>query len=216
MRALLTAGPTREFIDPVRFISNASSGRQAAALAAEVLARGWGLDVVHGPLEVPLPPGAALHPVRTADEMLRECLRLHPSCDVVIGAAAVSDYRPSKFLRSKRKRIQSRWILELVPTPDVLAELGKLKGRRIHVGFALESEDLLENSTRKLQEKNLDLIVANSPEAIGAHEGRYHLLLRDGSVRDLGRLAKTELARVVIDEIAILLNYRHDPPAPPR
>ncbi len=215
VRALLTAGPTREPIDPVRFLSNASSGRQAAALAAEMLGRGWELDVVHGPLEVALPPGAALHPVRTADEMLAECLRIHPACDVVIGAAAVSDYRPSKPLRAKRRRSQSRWILELVPTPDVLAELGKLKGRRVHVGFALESEDLLENSSRKLHEKNLDIIVANSLEAIGADAGRYYLLLRDGTVRDLGRIAKTELARLLIDEVAALLSYRHEPPAAP-
>lgn len=214
VRALLTAGPTREPIDPVRFISNASSGRQAAALASEALARGWSVDVVSGPLEVELPPGAARHPVSTAAEMLEACLRLHPSADVVIGAAAVSDYRPARFSPAKRRRGDGAWILELVPTPDILGELGRAKGDRIHAGFALESEDLVENARRKLREKNLDLIVANPVEAIGSAESRYHLVSADGSVRELGRLSKVELARAVVDEIVRLLGYRHrDPPA---
>lgn len=209
VRALVTAGPTREPIDPVRFISNASSGRQAAALASEALARSWRVDVVCGPLEVELPPGAARHPVSTAAEMLEACLRLHPSADVVIGAAAVSDFRPARFSPAKRPRGDGAWMLELVPTPDILAALGPLKGDRIHAGFALESEDLVENARRKLREKNLDLIVANPVEAVGSSESRYHLISADGSVRELGRLTKLELARALVDEIARLLGYRH-------
>jgi phosphopantothenoylcysteine decarboxylase/phosphopantothenate--cysteine ligase len=194
LRLLVTAGPTREFLDPVRFISNASSGRQGVAIAEEGLRRGWIVELVHGPLEVPAPAGARLHRVTSASEMLERCRMLHPACNAVVGAAAVSDFRPREPLAAKRRRQGSAWSLELVPTVDILAELGKVKGARVHVGFALETENPRENAARKLREKNLDWVIANRPEAIGAGGGEYLLLGATGEETLLGRLSKTELA----------------------
>lgn len=205
-RLLLTAGPTREPIDPVRFLSNASTGRQGVALAIEAASRRWRVDLVHGPLEVAVPAGVHAHSVGSSEDMYRACLRLHESCDVLIGAAAVSDYRPVRTLEAKRKRTRERWTLELEPTRDILGELGGRKGTRVHVGFALETDRLLENARRKLESKNLDLIVANPAEAIGAETSRYVLLDRAGDVRELGTLTKSELARVLCDAIQALLD----------
>lgn len=207
-RLLITAGPTREPLDPVRFISNASTGAQGAALAGEALARGWEVDVVHGPLEVPLPPGAAGHAVTTAHEMLAACLRLHPEAAAVIGAAAVSDFRPQVVLGGKRKRRQSPWRLELVPTEDILAALAAKKADRVHAGFALESDELEANALRKLAEKKLDWLVANGPEAIGAASARYVLFGAGGERRDLGTISKRELARQLLQAIEDTLGAR--------
>jgi phosphopantothenoylcysteine decarboxylase/phosphopantothenate--cysteine ligase len=200
VRALITAGATREPLDPVRFLSNASTGAQGAALAAEALARGWEVDLVHGHLEVP-PPEVRLHPAPTALHMLDACLRLHPSCDVLIAAAAVSDYTPREASRQKRKRDGSIWTLELVPTRDILLALRESKGNRFHAGFALETEDLEGNALRKLQAKGLDWIVANGPEAIGGKASRYVLLGRGGERRDLGIATKADVARALLDAL---------------
>jgi phosphopantothenoylcysteine decarboxylase / phosphopantothenate---cysteine ligase len=201
LRILITAGPTREPLDPVRFISNASTGAQGAALAEEALRRGHAVDLVHGPLEVDISPGAAAHPVLTAAQMLERCLALHARCDAVIGAAAVSDFRPRETLESKRRREGEGWRIELVPTEDILAALGKEKGSRIHAGFALETEDFLENAARKLRAKSLDWIVMNSPDAIGRSRNHYVILGADGTSRDLGILTKVELAAEVLGRI---------------
>jgi phosphopantothenoylcysteine decarboxylase/phosphopantothenate--cysteine ligase len=198
-RLLITAGPTREHVDPVRFLSNASTGAQGAALAEEALARGCIVDFVHGPLAVPVPAGVIAHAVVSAQDMLDAALRLHPACDAVIGAAAVSDFRPRETTAGKRKRGSGAWTLELVPTADILRALGERKGHRVHAGFALETDDLAANALRKLHEKQLDWLVANSPQAIGAAESRYLLLGRDGTQRDLGVLTKRALAAVLLD-----------------
>lgn len=201
LRILITAGPTREPLDPVRFISNASTGAQGAALAEEALRRGHAVDLVHGPLEVAIVPGAADHPVMTAAQMLERCLALHARADAVIGAAAVSDFRPRKVLESKQRREGEGWRIELVPTEDILAALGKQKGSRIHAGFALETEGFLENAARKLRAKSLDWIVVNSPEAIGGSRSHYFILGADGTSRDLGILTKADLAAEVLDRV---------------
>lgn len=201
LRILITAGPTREPLDPVRFISNASTGAQGAALAEEALRRGHAVDLVHGPLEVDIAPGAADHPVTTAAQMLERCLALHPRADAVIGAAAVSDFRPREVLESKKHRAGEGWRIELVPTEDILSALGKLKGSRIHVGFALETEGFLENAARKLRAKSLDWIIVNSPEAIGGSRSHYLILGADGTTRDLGILTKADLAAEILDRI---------------
>lgn len=202
IRVLITAGPTREPIDPVRFISNASSGRQGVALAECALKRGWQVDFVHGPLEVEVPRGIDAHAVTTTAEMLEACRRRHPDCDALIGAAAVSDFRPQAIADRKQKRGFETWLLQLTPTTDILAKLGELKGDRVHVGFALESEDLELNANRKLERKNLDWIVANEPAAIGAQEARYLLLGKNGFRKDLGSLTKEALAERIVAQIA--------------
>lgn len=208
VRALITAGATREPLDPVRFISNASTGAQGALLVAEALARGWEVDLAHGHLEVPVPAEARRHPALTARAMLDVCRRLHSSCDVLIAAAAVSDYTPREASLRKRKRDGSGWTLELVPTEDILLALRESKGSRVHAGFALETEDLERNALRKLESKGLDWIVANGPEAIGATASRYVLLGRAGARRDLGDATKAEVARALLDAVEPLLASR--------
>ncbi|MEM7235825.1 MAG: phosphopantothenoylcysteine decarboxylase, partial [Planctomycetota bacterium] len=171
MNVLILSGPTREYLDPVRYLSNASSGRQGAELARAALERGHRVTVVQGPTSVDLPAGVQRVDVISAEDMLEAASNLHTDSDLVIGAAAVSDFRPANPSDRKRKRSRAddeRWSLELVPNPDVLKSLGYFKQSRIHVGFALETESLIDNARRKLEEKNLDWIVANSPDAIDA------------------------------------------------
>ena len=199
--ALITAGPTREHLDPVRFLSNASSGRQGVALAEEAALRSWRVALVHGPLEVAVPPGVDAYPVVSAAEMLSRCLELHPSSAVVVGAAAVSDYRAAAPLAQKRKHDDRPWQLDLVPTPDILATLGTRKAGRIHAGFALETDELLARAGEKLRRKHLDWIVANEPAAIGAEHGEYVLLGARGERRAIGRVSKRDLARALWDAI---------------
>ena len=201
VRALITAGATREPLDPVRFISNASTGAQGALLVDEALARGWEVDLVHGHLEVPVAPEARRHPALTARDMLEACRRVHLSCDVLIASAAVSDYTTREASTRKRKRDGSVWTLELVPTEDILLALRESKGSRVHAGFALETEDMERNALRKLEAKGLDWIVANGPEAIGGKASRYVLLGRGGEKRDLGIATKAEVARALLDAL---------------
>ncbi len=193
-RLLITAGPTREAIDPVRFISNASSGRQGVAIAREALKKGWQVDLVHGPLEISVPRGVCAHRVVSTAEMMAACKSLHSSCDALVAAAAVCDFRPRQSSDTKRKRAGSNWTLELLPTEDIAAELGREKGRRVHVGFALESDDGERNAAEKLARKNLDWIVLNDPSAIGVDAGVYTLLGARGQKRVLGQLRKSQLA----------------------
>ena len=197
-RLLITCGPTREPLDPVRYLSNASSGRMGMAIAAEAVARGHSVDLVLGPVEAALPPpGAGVRRVITCAEMLAACRELHPGCDAVIGAAAVCDFRPRAPETSKRARAGA-WTLELVPNPDILAELGRTKGGRIHAGFALETAagaEAMDRARAKLASKALDWIVLNGPEALGAETGRYVLIGRQVPPQDLGLLPKEELAR---------------------
>ncbi len=201
VRILITAGPTREPLDPVRFLSNASTGAQGVALARAALERGWSVDLVHGPLQVSLPPGVRTHAVTTTREMLDACLALHPQADVVIGAAAVCDFRPRSIEAAKHKRDTATWLLELLPTEDILQALGERKGDKVHVGFALETDDLIASAIGKLRRKKLDWIVGNSPHAIGAASSEYVLLGSDGSQHRLGTLSKGDLAATLLDRI---------------
>jgi len=208
VRVLITAGPTREPLDPVRFISNASTGRQGVALAEEALLRGFTVDLVHGPMEVSAPAGVNAAPVTTAAEMLAACLRLHQACDLVVGAAAVSDYRPREASLRKRKHDGSSWTLELVANEDILLALSRNKGSKVHAGFALETEDLEEHALRKLRAKHLDWLVANSPDAIGAPTASYLLLGADGTRQELANATKREIARALFDAMQSTLANR--------
>ncbi len=202
-RILITCGPTREAVDRVRYLSNASSGRTGLAIAREALERGHQVDLVLGPIELPPPPQANVVAVTSCAEMLAACRRLHPHCQAVIGAAAVSDFRPAAPLESKRRRAGGAWMLELVPNPDILAELGSHKGSRVHIGFALQDErdtaETIERAREKLIAKDLDWIVANGLEALGGEDGTYVLLGRSGPPESLGRIGKRDLAlRIVL------------------
>jgi phosphopantothenoylcysteine decarboxylase/phosphopantothenate--cysteine ligase len=170
MRVLLTSGPTREPLDPVRFLSNGSSGRMGAALATALVAAGHEVVVVSGPVAIDYPPEATVRHVITTAEMLAAALETFPSCDGLIAAAAPCDFRPRAPAATKLPKPSGPTTLELEPTPDVLATLAESKGPRFAVGFALES-DAGSDSGRakalaKLRRKQCDLIVLNGPEAM--------------------------------------------------
>jgi phosphopantothenoylcysteine decarboxylase / phosphopantothenate---cysteine ligase len=208
---LITAGPTQEPLDPVRFLSNRSSGRMGYALAAEALARGARVILVSGPVALAPPEGGEVVRVTTAAEMRQAVLEQLQHATIVIGAAAVADYRPSQGHRSKIKKHPGALPLplELEPTVDILEEVGRLKGRRLLVGFAAETEDLLENAKRKLHAKHCDMLVANpvgeaaQGAGIDSEENQGWLLTAAGDVVELPRGSKREMARRILDQVAV-------------
>ncbi|MGQ9762809.1 MAG: phosphopantothenoylcysteine decarboxylase domain-containing protein [Thermogutta sp.] len=167
-KVLITSGPTREYLDPVRYLSNASSGRMGQALAEVFLEHGHQVFIVSGPVEIQYPPGASVTTVTTTEEMLKACEKLFPECDGVIGAAAPCDYRPSTYSPEKLGKSGKPLVLQLVETPDILAALGQKKQHRWIVGFALETHAIQDRAMEKLRKKRCDLIVINQPAAIGA------------------------------------------------
>jgi phosphopantothenoylcysteine decarboxylase/phosphopantothenate--cysteine ligase len=208
-RILVTAGPTREPLDPVRFISNYSSGKMGYAIAEEARRRGAEVTLVSGPTQLTPPCGVDLAPVETAQEMFEAVVGRYDQMDVVIKAAAVADFRPRQKSIQKLKKQTTQPNLELERTPDILSYLGEHKSRQILVGFALESEDLLENAAIKLKQKNLDMIVANDltdPEAgFEVDTNLVTLLYSSGETIKLPILSKKELAGILLDKVAALL-----------
>jgi phosphopantothenoylcysteine decarboxylase/phosphopantothenate--cysteine ligase len=206
---LVTAGPTREDIDPVRFLTNRSSGKMGYALAEAALRRGAHVVLVSGPTDLPVPEGADWMPVRTTEEMRNAVRERVSDANVVIMAAAVSDYRPAAANTQKMKRGEGRLTLELEPTPDILAELGREKGSRILVGFAAETGQIRENARDKLARKHVDIIVANDVTQQGAgFDGDTNivtLFVRDGREISLPKLSKFEVANRVLDQILTIL-----------
>jgi len=202
---LVTAGPTYEPVDPVRFIGNRSSGKMGYALAEAAVRRGAHVILVSGPTDLPVPEGADWVPVRTTEEMRTAVRDRAPEANVVIMAAAVSDYRPAAAQAQKMKRGQGHLILELEPTPDILAELGHEKGSRILVGFAAETERLADNARDKLARKGADMIVANDVTQQGAgfdtDTNIVTLFLRDGTEIPLPKLPKFEVANRILDAV---------------
>jgi phosphopantothenoylcysteine decarboxylase/phosphopantothenate--cysteine ligase len=206
---LVTAGPTREELDPVRFLSNYSSGKMGYAIAAAARRRGARVILVSGPVSLAPPSGVECHAVSSAAEMRQAVLDHLPESTVVIKAAAVADYRPAaRSGRKMKKGDEERVQLTLVKNPDILAELGRGKGDRLLVGFAAETEDLIEHARRKLEAKNLDLIVANDVTCQGAgfevDTNVVRLLYRDGRCEEWPLLSKTAVAERLLDRIACL------------
>ncbi len=204
---LITAGPTQEPIDPVRYLSNRSSGRMGFALAAEAAARGARVIVVAGPVAIDPPAGCEVERVTTTDEMYRAVLERLSEAGTVIMAAAVADYRPVTSRKSKIKKGSGPPELDLEPTVDILSEVGRLKGDRLLVGFAAETEDLVENAEGKLRQKNCDFIVANpvgaSAEGAGidSEENQGVLLSASGDRVELSRGSKAGMASRIFDEL---------------
>jgi phosphopantothenoylcysteine decarboxylase/phosphopantothenate--cysteine ligase len=199
MNVLLTAGPTREYLDDVRYLSNASSGKMGYALAAAAVNAGWNVELVSGPVALPPPAGCAFESVTTTSEMRDACLRRFPHCDGVIAAAAVCDFRPVRRVAGKISKEGGRSLhLELEQTEDVVAELSAARGARWIVGFALEARDPHENALRKLRNKNCDFILLNAPSAIGADTTHIELLDRAGRVRDAWTGSKRDVAASII------------------
>lgn len=208
IHAIVTAGPTREPIDPARFISNFSTGRMGCALANALLERGARVTLIHGPIDIPPPSDADCVAVTTAAEMLEETLKRSEDCQLLVANAAVADWRPCAPTDRKAKKAQEVRTLELEPTPDILATLGQQASRPYLVGFAAETEDLEENARAKLRAKNADLMVANRigpNHGFGDAETTLEVVDAD-SVTRLGPDSKNTLARQLIDHIAARLS----------
>jgi phosphopantothenoylcysteine decarboxylase / phosphopantothenate---cysteine ligase len=203
---LVTAGPTREELDPVRYLSNHSSGKMGYALARAARARGARVLLVTGPTALTLPAGVETLSVTSAAEMHRAVMDRCGEATIIVKAAAVADYRPSRRAGLKVKKTGGGLTLELVPNPDILAELGKAKGERLLVGFAAETDELAVNATKKLIAKNLDLIVANDITQPGAgfdvDTNIVRLFYRDGREEALPQQDKEPLAHVILGRIA--------------
>ncbi len=203
MRILISAGPTREKIDPVRYISNRSSGRMGYALAAAALSRGCEVVLVTGPTALETPAGAKVIRVESAAEMAAAVKQAAVLCDVVIMAAAVADYRPARVAENKLKKRPGGLFLALERTEDILASLGASKRPgQLLVGFAAETENLLGNAADKLKRKNLDWIAANAvADGFGTETDRVTLLGRGGEVVPLPPAAKSEVAEQILTVI---------------
>ena len=202
---LVTAGPTREFLDPVRFLSNRSTGKMGFAVAEAAAARGHAVRLVAGPVSLPTPPGVERTDIVSAREMLAALEALLPGADVLVMTAAVADWRPRETSPAKLKKSTMAPVIELVPNPDILATLAPRKGGRVFVGFAAETGDPLPEAARKLAAKGLDLIVANDvsrPDAGFAADTNRVTLLAPGSVPDPWPLmGKREVADLLVSRI---------------
>ena len=209
-RVLITAGPTHEPLDPVRFIGNRSSGKMGIAVAAEAAARGAEVYLVLGPGTAGPPPGVHAVHVTTAEEMRDAVMRQAPEADAVVMAAAVADFRPEREAGSKLKKEEGAPRLALVPTPDILRELGEHRGGGVLIGFAAETSDLEANGRRKLRDKGLDLIVVNEVgregTGFGSDTNDAMILASDGRDEPLRTWTKRELAAAICDRLAELVS----------
>ena len=206
IRCLITAGPTREHLDPVRFLSNGSSGKMGYALAASAVERGWQVELVSGPVALTRPPGATVYDVVSAEEMFHACAPLFDPCDVFIAVAAVADYRPEAIASEKLKKTAGPLRLELVPTVDILKTLAERKRPgQVVVGFAAETRDIEDYARRKLVEKKLDWIVANDVGRPGvgmnADDNAVVLLGRNGERVAFGPAPKSAVAGFILEQV---------------
>ncbi len=209
---LVTAGPTWEPIDPVRFLSNRSSGKMGFAVAAETRRRGARVILVSGPTQLPPPAGVELVPVSTAAEMAQTVAQYFPQVGIIIMAAAVTDFTPAVPAPQKAKKENGFPVVDWRPTVDVLKVLASRKRHQILVGFAAESENLYENARRKLRQKELDLIVANDisqpDRGFQSDQNQVMLIFADGSQKEFPLLPKSRVAGILLDEVERILAHR--------
>jgi phosphopantothenoylcysteine decarboxylase / phosphopantothenate---cysteine ligase len=201
LKVLVTAGPTVEDIDPIRFLSNRSSGKMGYAVAEAALQRGAEVFLVSGPTNLKAPSRVRFVPVRSAAQMRDAVLKLFPDVDIVVKAAAVADYRPVEAAMQKIKKSNDARTLHLTRTDDILDLLGKEKGKQILIGFAAETERLLESAREKLERKNLDMLVANdvSRGVFGSDSATVHILNRSGETITLQEQSKRVIAGNILD-----------------
>jgi phosphopantothenoylcysteine decarboxylase/phosphopantothenate--cysteine ligase len=201
VRFVVTAGPTREAIDPVRFISNRSSGKMGYAIAEAALAKKHGVTLISGPATIAPPPGAKLISVTSGDEMFEAVRDATRDCDALVMCAAVSDYKPATIALRKMKKRTSAFALRLVPARDILSSLPKRR-RYLTIGFAAETHDLKKNAQKKLREKNCDAIVANDVSGretgMESDENEVTIFLRDGEMKTISRAPKKNIARALV------------------
>ena len=204
-KVVVTAGPTVEPIDPVRFISNPSSGKMGYAVARAAAQRGADVVLVTGPTHLPDPANVTMIRIRTTDEMAEAVFQEFENADVIIKAAAVSDYSPQESADHKIKKGKTEWVLTLKQNPDILRALGRRKTHQVLVGFAAETRDLEQNATQKLVEKNLDLIVGNlvgaSHSGFGSDTNTVTFFFTDGTKEELPLMDKQAVAHILLDRI---------------
>jgi phosphopantothenoylcysteine decarboxylase/phosphopantothenate--cysteine ligase len=206
VRFVVTAGPTRESIDPVRFISNRSSGKMGYAIAEAAIAAGHSVTLISGPASVTPPEGAQFISITTSDELHDEVHRAVRECDVLVMCAAVSDYKPAKVGPRKMKKLKTPFALDLIPTRDILASLSRDNRSYLVVGFAAETHDLELNAQKKLREKNCDMIVANdvskTDSAMESDENAVTIFFRSGESKTISRRSKKNIARELVKIIS--------------
>jgi len=203
VRFLVTAGPTREPIDPVRYISNRSSGKMGYAIAEAVLAEGHDVTLISGPVNVAPPHDARLISVSTSDQMFEAVHQHVDKCDICVLCAAVADYKPAHVSSNKIKKQSEKFSLELVPTRDILTSLGQRQDRQfVLVGFAAETDHLEENATKKLRAKNCDIIVANdvsdANSGLESDVNEVTILFRNGEKKKISRAQKKFIAHELV------------------
>ncbi len=202
---LITAGPTREPIDAVRFLSNGASGTVGIEVAKVAVTAGWEVHLALGPVHQPAPDGVIHHPFTTACDLEKIAVELWPRVDVLVATAAVCDYRPAEPITGKRKKSDDRWDLQLVPNPDVLAARGAEKederGPRVLVGFALETDHHEEEARRKAVNKRLDLVLCNTPDNLGVAMGDYVWLEPGEPAIPMPDITKRDLAVKIVEFI---------------
>ncbi len=202
---LITAGPTREYLDPVRFFSNASSGKMGYGLATAALKRGWAVDLVSGPVCLAPPSGVSLYRVVTAAEMERVCRQLFVKCDLLIMCAAVADYRPAATEDRKIKKKADALEIRMEPTADILKALASEKQNQVCVGFAAETDHLEAHARRKLKEKKLDWIVANDVSRLDSgmesEMNKVMIFSRKGQSHAFGPAPKLDVAEFILRTI---------------
>jgi len=201
-RILITSGPTRQYLDPVRYLTNGSSGRMGAALAQAALAAGHAVTIVSGPVQVEYPAAAKQVFVVSTEDMREACCELFPACDGAIGAAAPSDYRPHRVQAQKIVKTGQPLALELIETPDVVATLGAMKRPdQWLVGFALETHDRRIRALVKLEKKCCDLMVLNGPEAMDSLSNAVEIINRRGQLLKSLAGAKEQVAKGILQVI---------------
>jgi phosphopantothenoylcysteine decarboxylase/phosphopantothenate--cysteine ligase len=206
LKILVTAGPTREAIDPVRFISNYSTGKMGYALVSAALEFSKKVFLISGPVDLPVPDNVDFFKINSAEEMRNCVLNLFPKIDILIMAAAVCDFRVLEIAGHKIKKEEAEELnLKLVRNTDILDEVGKKKERQLLVGFAAESKDLINNAQNKLTKKNLDIIIANdiTKEGSGfaADTNKVTLIYKDGQLEELETMPKKDLAPIILERI---------------
>ena len=209
---LITAGPTREFLDPVRFLTNRSSGKMGYEIAEEACRRGAKVILISGPTHIFPPQRVEFRQVQTAQEMDKEVSKHYPQADAVVMAAAISDFKFARMLPQKIKKQEFEENVTLAPTQDILKKLGKKKGKKVLVGFAAETENVVDNALKKIREKNLDLIVANdvSAEGIGFESdlNQVSIIFPDGRTLRTKKRSKQEISQKVLDTIEDIIGKK--------
>ena len=212
MRFLVTAGPTREPIDPVRYLSNRSSGKMGYAIAEAAIEGGHDVVLISGPVAIDPPRGAELTSVLTSDDMFDAVHEHLHDCDVLVMCAAVADYKPKQVSRAKIKKRGDNLSLELIPTRDILASLPKKDRNYVVVGFAAETENVEANARKKLQEKNCDIVAANDVSradfGMESDENEVTILFHSGEIKKISRAPKTIVARQLVKIFANVCEKR--------